>query len=145
MNTKLLEELFYRIVKLFDDYSDLKIRINNLSSIELIFPNIADVIEFWPRTVLDDERKSKFLSSLHSNMFDFLFKHTESNELIDDWTSLSIFRMCNVFDVNLSGSNRLAVYFIKELGKSKAAETIRNIGYCDSLEELALRMDLIGI
>jgi hypothetical protein len=83
------------------------------------------------------------ISLYHQTMFNFLFYH--SNNRFDLWSQISIFSLCEKIHL----INNLRLYEVGtidyEFSESKASKIIRSIGFPTCIEELALKMDLIGI
>ena len=141
-NIKLLNETYDRVVNFLEKNSNLKIYIGgNVDDINSDFTEICISNKNYSYPLMF--KASLKNSSEEDNKYSFLLYHKDND--YDNYIGSSIFKFAercrNYYEKYDCEYN----YLSYELYCSEAGKLIKDIGFPDSLEELTIKMDLLGI
>jgi hypothetical protein len=149
LNLELLNETYLRVVKLFKDYSNLNIFLKEI----LCGGILGKTTEIY--ILYKDEPHSKIVfkkdlyNSKIDNIYSFLFSHKFSYRF--KYNDCSIFKYaenCRNYYQNYQDYFECSDFANDvgyELYSSEAGKLIKELGFPTCLEELIIKMDLIGI
>lgn len=140
-NIELLNEAYDRLVNFLEKHSKLKIYISgDVNNINSDFTEICISKRNYLYAVMF---KASLKSTEEDNKYSFLLYHKDNN--YDNYIGHSIFnfakRCRNYFTKYCDNDNSIAY----ELYSSEAGKIIKDLGFPESLEELIIKMDLLGI
>jgi hypothetical protein len=146
LNLELLNETYLRVVKLFKDYSNLNIFLKETLHDDMFRKSSAIYILYKD----DPHNKIVFKKDLYNlkidNIYSFLFSHKLSYRY--KYNDCSIFKYaerCRQYYQHLTTIPNAYLKIGCELVFSDAGKIIKDLGFSTCLEELTLKMDLIGI
>ena len=147
-NEELLREIYLRVVKLFKKYSKLELSIMCHNKICLkSYTASSDYNQIYFKNILN-----AIHLSADKNKYTFLLEHDFCRDFNDNSYGCSIFKYIELLQYYFSDD-----YLIKhcssfknitinyEFYNSEVFNILKNIGFPESLEELVIKMDLIGI
>jgi hypothetical protein len=145
-NIELLNETYLRIVKLVKDYSNLNIFLKETLHDEMLRKSSEIYILYKD----DPYNKIVFKKDLYNlkidNIYSFLFSHKCSYRY--KYNDCSIFKYaerCRQYYQHLTTIPNAYLKIGCELVFSDAGKIIKDLGFSTCLEELTLKMDLMGI
>lgn len=149
INLELLNETYLRVVKLFKEYSNLNIFLKETQHDDM-FRKTSEICILYKHNPLSKIIFKKNLYNLKiDNIYSFLFSHKFSYRY--KYNDCSIFKYVEncrnyyqKFSDHLERSD-FANDVDYELYYSEAGKLLKDIGFPESLEELAIKMDLMGI
>jgi hypothetical protein len=153
-NIELLNETYNRVVKLFKDYSNLNIFLKEIPHDD-IFRKSSEIFILYKN---DPHSKICFKMDLFNfkvdNIYSFLLNHEFSYHY--QYNTCSIFKSCSIFKFaeRCRQYYKYYKYYIDptksinkvsyELFSSEAGKIIKEFGFPESLEELSIKLALIG-
>lgn len=142
-NLDLLNKTYLRIVNLFKDYSNLNIFLKETLHDELLRKSSEIYILYKddPRSKITFKKNlyNLKMDNIYSFLFsrDFSFKYQYNNGSIFEFA-----KRCRQYYQNCTNKLNKVSY---ELYFSEAGKIIKDLGFPTCLEELAMKMDLLGI
>ena len=141
-NIKLLNETYIRVVNLFKDYSNLNIFLNEILCDD-IFRKSSEIYISKERLSPLIFKAGSLKSTEEDNKYSFLLYHKDND--YGHYISSSIFeyaeRCRNYYNKYCVNDYSIAY----ELYSSEAGRIIKELGFPTCLEELIIKMDLMGI
>jgi hypothetical protein len=149
LNLELLNETYLRIVKLFKDYSNLNIFLKEILC-DSILGKTTEIYILYKNNLHSKIIFKKDLYNLKmDNIYSFLFNHKFSYRY--KFNDCSIFKYA---EISRDYYQKYQDYFKcsdfannvgYELYSSEAGKIIKALGFPTCIEELAIKMDLMGI